>query len=91
MTQELTEARIAEARDTPIFTVVQQAGPPLDRTFPHRTRITLLGAMLGGLLSAIGIILRHSAGQARAADPAGFEALLKSLPFRGKRRAPHTL
>jgi uncharacterized protein involved in exopolysaccharide biosynthesis len=31
MTQELTEARIAEARDTPIFTVVQQAGPPLVR------------------------------------------------------------
>src|SRR3546814_1358055 len=42
MTQELAESWIAEARDNPTFTVVHVAAPPLDRSYPARSRLPIL-------------------------------------------------
>ena len=88
MTQELAEAKIAEARDNPTFTVVQVAAPPLDRGYPARTRMTILGAIVGGILAALVIALRATSGTARAADPRGlaeFRGALAAL-WPGQRR-----
>ena len=75
MTQEFTEARIAEARDTPTFTVIQTAAPPLDRSYPARTRMTIMGAILGGCLAALLIATLATAGTARELDPSGADAV----------------
>jgi uncharacterized protein involved in exopolysaccharide biosynthesis len=79
MTQELAEAKIAEARDNPTFTVVQVAAPPLDRSYPLRTRMTILGAILGGCVAALLVALRSTSGTARAADPRGVDDLRDAL------------
>jgi uncharacterized protein involved in exopolysaccharide biosynthesis len=79
MTQELAEAKIAEARDNPTFTVVQVAAPPLDRSYPVRTRMAILGAILGGCVAALLIALRTTSGTARAADPHGAAELRSAL------------
>jgi uncharacterized protein involved in exopolysaccharide biosynthesis len=85
MTRELAEAKIAEARDTPVFTVIQRATPPLDRSFPVRTRVTILGAILGGCLMAVFVALRATSDRARAQDPEAFEQLRAALPWRRPR------
>jgi uncharacterized protein involved in exopolysaccharide biosynthesis len=85
MTRELAEAKIAEARDTPVFTVIQRATPPLDRSFPVRTRVTILGAILGGCLMAVFVALRATSGRARAQDPEAFEQLRAALTWRRPR------
>jgi uncharacterized protein involved in exopolysaccharide biosynthesis len=94
MTQELAEAKIAEARDNPTFTVVQVAAPPLDRSYPVRTRMTILGAIVGGCLAAVLIALLATSGTARATDPEGlaeFRGALAGLwPGRRKGVASHS-
>jgi uncharacterized protein involved in exopolysaccharide biosynthesis len=82
MTQELVEAKIAEARDTPVFTVVQRAAPPLDRAYPHRKRMIALGGIVGGCLAALAIALQANAGRVRELDPESFAALRRALPWR---------
>lgn len=44
------EARIAEARDIPVLTIIDNAVPPTRRSFPRRTLNTLLGMIVGGLI-----------------------------------------
>ena len=87
MTQELAEAKIAEARDTPVFTVIQRGTPPLDRVFPRRKRMVILGGIVGACLAALGIALQANANRARELDPEAFAALRQALPWR--RRAHH--
>lgn len=72
MTQELTEARIAESRDTPVFTVIQRATIPLRRSWPNRTRTTILGAIAGGVLAGVIVVLVRTRGVAFAVDPSGY-------------------
>ena len=79
MTQEFTEATIAEARDTHTFVVIQHAVPPLERSYPLRTRLTIMGAILGGALACVIVALRVTAGSAREQDPSGFHALTAAL------------
>jgi uncharacterized protein involved in exopolysaccharide biosynthesis len=75
LAQELQEAAIDEVRDTPVFTLVQKPSPPIYREFPRRTRMTLIGGILGGALAILIIILQASTRSARALDPAGFEEI----------------
>lgn len=86
MTQELAEAKIAEARDTPIFTIIQRAAPPLDRVFPRRKRMVMLGGIIGACLTALGIALQANANRARELDPESFAALRAALPWRRGRQ-----
>ncbi len=54
------EARIAEARDIPVLTVIDSAVTPVRRSFPRRKLNVVLGLMLGGLLGlAASIFLDH--------------------------------
>lgn len=72
MTQELTDARITESRDTPVFAVIQRAAPPARRSWPHRTRMTLLGLLAGGVLGALIAVALGTTAHARAVNPAAF-------------------
>jgi uncharacterized protein involved in exopolysaccharide biosynthesis len=51
------EARIAEARDIPVLTIIDAAVPPVRRSFPRRTLNTLLGLLLGGLVGLAVVFL----------------------------------
>lgn len=73
LAQELQEAAIDEVRDTPVFTLVQRPAAPIYREFPRRTRMTLIGGILGGSLALLVIIVQASSRSARALDPAGFD------------------
>jgi uncharacterized protein involved in exopolysaccharide biosynthesis len=50
------EARIAEARDIPVITVIDSAVAPVRRTSPRRTLNTILGLFLGGVIG-LGVVL----------------------------------
>ena len=58
------EARIAEARDIPVITVIDTAVAPVRRSFPRRKLNTLLGVLLGGIVGIAVALLssrRHGA------------------------------
>ncbi|HEX6645518.1 MAG TPA: Wzz/FepE/Etk N-terminal domain-containing protein [Gemmatimonadales bacterium] len=76
---ELQEASIDEVRDTPVFTLVQRPIAPIYREFPRRTRMTLIGGILGGALAVLVIIVQVSTRSARAIDPSGFAELRAAL------------
>ena len=52
LSREFEQARIAEVRDTPLLTVVDQAVAPVRRSSPKRVLLVVL-AMLGGLCVAL--------------------------------------
>ena len=58
------EARIAEARDIPVLTVIDSAVTPVRRSFPRRKLNTLLGLLLGGIAGLALVLL--SPGRAGA-------------------------
>ena len=87
MAQELTEAKIAEARDTPVFAVVQRAHAPARRSWPNRTRTTLMGALAGGAFGVLLAALLGTTGFARAIDPVGYDRFRAAL--RGRQVTPH--
>jgi uncharacterized protein involved in exopolysaccharide biosynthesis len=76
---ELQEASIDEVRDTPVFTLVQRPIAPIYREFPRRTRMTLIGGILGGALAVLIIIVQVSTRSARALDPSGFDQLRAAM------------
>ncbi len=55
LSREAQSARIDEVRDTPVFTLVQAPDVPIYREYPLRTRMTLVGGLLGAT-AAIGWI-----------------------------------
>jgi uncharacterized protein involved in exopolysaccharide biosynthesis len=65
------EARIAEARDIPVLTIIDNAVPPVRRSFPRRTLNTLLGLFLGGLLG-LALAFLHTGRRSKPAP---------SIPF----------
>jgi uncharacterized protein involved in exopolysaccharide biosynthesis len=73
--RELQEAKIDEVRDTPAFTLVQRPEPAPYREFPRRTRMTLIGGLLGGALAVFWLGLQASGWSARELDPLGYEQL----------------
>jgi uncharacterized protein involved in exopolysaccharide biosynthesis len=56
------EARIAEARDIPVLTIIDDAVPPVRRSFPRRTLNTLLGLILGTLVGLAVVFLHRRRG-----------------------------
>jgi uncharacterized protein involved in exopolysaccharide biosynthesis len=65
------EARIAEARDIPVLTIIDAAVPPVRRSFPRRTLNTLLGLFLGGLVG-LALVFLHSGRHAKATPSVRF-------------------
>jgi uncharacterized protein involved in exopolysaccharide biosynthesis len=77
--RELQEARIAEVRDLPAFTLVETPVVPLERVYPLRKRMTLLGLLLGTGVGIALAIARASGWSARLLDPAGYAQLRDAL------------
>lgn len=76
---ELQEARIAEVRDLPVFTLVQTPAVPLDRVFPKRKQMTILGLLAGAALGALWVAARATGWSARQLDPEGYHQLRSAL------------
>jgi uncharacterized protein involved in exopolysaccharide biosynthesis len=68
LTREYEQARIAEVRDTPLLTVVDQAVPPERRSFPPRKLIVLLVIMASALTGATLAYLRELQRAAQLGD-----------------------
>ena len=76
---ELQEARIAEVRDLPVFTLVQTPFVPLDRVFPKRKQMTILGLLAGAALGVLWVAAGATGWSARALDPEGYQQLRSAL------------
>jgi uncharacterized protein involved in exopolysaccharide biosynthesis len=82
MARELQDAKIAEVRDLPVFTLVEAPEVPLQRAYPLRKRMTLLGLLLG-LALGVGVVAVRAAGwSARDLDPEGYDELRSALRAR---------
>ena len=75
LVNELQEARIAEVRDLPVFTLVQTPVVPLDRVFPKRKQMTVLGFLAGAALGVVVVALRATGWSVRRLDPDGYQDL----------------
>jgi uncharacterized protein involved in exopolysaccharide biosynthesis len=66
LTKAHEEARIAEVRDIPVLTVIDEAVPPVLRSSPRRKLNTLLGLFLGGVVGIAAAFLYHGRRPRRA-------------------------
>lgn len=57
--RELEAAKIDAVNDAPTITVLARARPPLRKSRPHRFASAVAAGLLGGILAAISLILRH--------------------------------
>ena len=80
---ELQEARIALARDLPVFNVIEEPRVALNRSYPLRKRTTLFAAILAGLLATAWVAFSATGWSVRRLDPAGYEALRSAWQRRG--------
>lgn len=95
LAQQLEQARIDEVKDTPVLTVIETATPPVRKSAPKRTVLTLMGAFVGAVL---GILFMLVARQMRRAAHLGspawieFSDHLSSLwpPWRRRRPMPRS-
>lgn len=68
LVRELEDARMDEVRDTPVFTLVEEAVPPLRREYPARTRMTLMGGVLAAAVAVAALTLLTVWRSARRED-----------------------
>jgi tyrosine-protein kinase Etk/Wzc len=61
LAKEYEAARLDEAKAAPMVQVVDSAVLPERRSWPPRTLIILVGAVLGALLSSVGVLLTNQA------------------------------
>lgn len=76
LSREAQSARIDEVRDTPVFTLVQAPDVPIYREYPLRTRMTLVGGLLGAAMAIAWIAVAagmsgRGAGSMRRTAPGG--------------------
>lgn len=90
--QSLEQARIAEVRDTPVITVLQE---PFLPPGPDERRLVLaaaLGIVLGGMAGVVMAFVIEAVRRPAEGDPAredfreSWEGLVRSIPLVGKRR-----
>jgi capsule polysaccharide export protein KpsE/RkpR len=66
LAQQYEQAKIMEAKDTPTVQILDSAAPPEEKSYPQRTKITLL-VLLASLFVSIGlVILRERFQKAKA-------------------------
>lgn len=74
LAQSFEEARIREVRDTPVITLVESPSVPARSEPRGRTKVVLLGVMLGGFIGGALVLLsatlarRRAAGDVEASD-----------------------
>ena len=57
LTKAHEEARIAEVRDIPVLTIIDEAVPPVLRSSPRRKLNTMVGLLLGGITGIVFVLL----------------------------------
>ncbi len=83
LTQAYEQARIEEVRDTPLLSVVQPPDPPLQ---PDRRGLavrTVLGALLGGVVSVVLSLLSLVLAALRRSRPQEYDAVVSALRAAG--------
>lgn len=75
--REYEAARISEVNDTPLITVVERATVPLRRSAPNRGLMAVVGAMLGGFVALVWLLVVSSLGQLRTRRRADYERLVQ--------------
>ena len=86
--REYEAARIEEVDETPVFTVIERAVPPLLRSRPARTRLVLMVAALFGMLSVLLAYAAEYIGRLRKEGEAEYvelAGLLRQMWERGRR------
>lgn len=91
--QAYEQARIAERRDTPVITVIQQPHLPPRRDPRGTVMRGLVGVALGGVIGVLLAFLREAFRKPGQGDPAredfwaSWDAFVGSIPFMRRRRA----
>lgn len=97
LTRAYDQARVAEVRDTPVLTIIDEAVPPIRKSAPRRRLIVMVATLVGVFVSAWLVYYREFRDQARAIgrpDYQEFERATAQLwadlarPFRALRRSP---
>src|SRR5256714_6221189 len=84
--REYELARIEEANDTPVLTIVDPAVPPVSKARPRRGRIGVSVFVVGVLLGAFFALVADYVGRARMEEPERYAELTGILP--AWRRSP---
>jgi capsule polysaccharide export protein KpsE/RkpR len=69
LTQQYEVARIQEAKDTPVISVIDSPGIPEKKSFPPRMLLALLLTVIAVATTAVSILARHRWSQVSATDP----------------------
>lgn len=91
LVQSFHQAEIAEVRDTPVITVLQQPFMPPERDPRRRVLSALLGLVLGGMLGMVLAFVREAFSRPDDGDPAradfreSWDGFMSSIPLVGKR------
>jgi len=72
LSREFEQARIAEVRDTPLLTVVDQAIAPVRRSSPKRVLLVLLAMLGGACVALVAIFLGEYRKAVRQQDADGY-------------------
>ncbi len=82
LTQQYEVARIQEAKDVPVVSVIDAPGIPEKKSFPPRALLTLLLTFIVVTATAAYLVLRHQWDLVSASDPRKQLAEQMSLTFR---------
>ena len=80
LAQSYEEARIAEARDTPVLSIVDLADPPTEQSFPKWWKFLIAGCVVGGgigFVLAISREINHAFASSGRQDYLEFRATLR--------------
>lgn len=81
--EQYETARIDEVNDTPVLTVVQRAVPPVERSWPKRKLLVLVGFLVGVALAFGAALTATQLDRLRATDPTSYDEFryrLRQLP-----------
>ena len=84
LTQQYEIARIQEAKDVPVVSVIDSPGIPEKKSFPPRLLLTLLLTFFVVSAAAAYIVLRHQWNLVNAADPRKVLAQQVGLTLRNR-------
>lgn len=91
LVQSFVQAEIAEVRDTPVITVLQEPYLPPENDPRRRVLSTLVGLILGGLLGIVMAFVVEAVRRPDDDDPAradfreSWDGLMQSIPLVGRR------
>ena len=82
--QQYEQARLQEARNVPTLTILSEPFVPVQKSFPPRRLIVVLGATIGLVLVWVQVSVSEALSRFRAEEPGSWKALQEQIP--GSRR-----